>query len=91
MYRRSAQVDVRSVGRLWRRDRRELAVLALTFCVSVLRTVELAVLAGAVASLAVLLRQLMRPDIHMHSIKVRAPRAPGQPRARVAPTGDGRQ
>ncbi|XP_035432984.2 sodium-independent sulfate anion transporter [Spodoptera frugiperda] len=62
-------VDVRSVGRLWRRDRRELAVLALTFCVSVLRTVELAVLAGAVASLAVLLRQLMRPDIHMHSIK----------------------
>ncbi|CAD0254260.1 unnamed protein product [Spodoptera exigua] len=62
-------VDVRSVARLWRRDRRELAVLALTFGVSIVRTVELAVLAGAVASLAVLLRQLMRPPIHIHSIK----------------------
>ncbi|CAH1645252.1 unnamed protein product [Spodoptera littoralis] len=62
-------VDVRSVARLWRRDRRELAVLALTFCVSIVRTVELAVLAGAVASLAVLLRQLMRPDIQLHCIK----------------------
>ncbi|XP_022830973.1 sodium-independent sulfate anion transporter-like [Spodoptera litura] len=62
-------VDVRSVARLWRRDRRELAVLALTFCVSIVRTVELAVLAGAVASLAVLLRQLMRPDIQLHCVK----------------------
>ncbi|KAF9416931.1 hypothetical protein HW555_005847, partial [Spodoptera exigua] len=69
LYKVSRQVDVRSVARLWRRDRRELAVLALTFGVSIVRTVELAVLAGAVASLAVLLRQLMRPPIHIHSIK----------------------
>ncbi|KAH9637036.1 hypothetical protein HF086_009814 [Spodoptera exigua] len=69
LYSVSRQVDVRSVARLWRRDRRELAVLALTFGVSIVRTVELAVLAGAVASLAVLLRQLMRPPIHIHSIK----------------------
>lgn len=55
---------------LWRRDRAELGVLALTFCVSVARTVELAVLAGALGSLAVLLRQLMRPALHAHTIKV---------------------
>ena len=58
--------------RLWRRDRQELAVLALTFCVSIARTVELAVLAGALASLAVLLRQLMRPAVQVHSLKTSA-------------------
>lgn len=58
--------------RLWRHDRLELAVLALTFCVSIARTVELAVLAGALGSLAVLLRQLMRPAVHVHALKTSA-------------------
>lgn len=66
------QIDLRIVFRLWRRDRLELAVLALTFCVSVARTVELAVLAGALASLAVLLRRLMRPRVHVHTLKTSA-------------------
>lgn len=61
---------------LWRRDRAELCVLALTFGVSLARTVELAVLAGALGSLAVLLRQLMRPTLHAHTLKVPS-RLPG--------------
>lgn len=60
------------MARLWRRDRRELGVLALTFGVSVARTVELALLGGALASLAVLLRDLMRPRLLSHHVKVRA-------------------
>lgn len=58
--------------RLWRSDRQELAVLALTFCVSIARTVELAVLAGALGSLAVLLRQLMRPAVSVCALKTSA-------------------
>ncbi|KAJ8729793.1 hypothetical protein PYW07_016831 [Mythimna separata] len=65
-------VDLRIVFRLWRTDRQELAVLALTFCVSVARTVELAVLAGALGSLAVLLRQLMRPAVSVCALKTSA-------------------
>lgn len=62
-------IDFRVVVHLWRTDRVELAVLALTFCVSIVRTVELAVLAGALASLAALLRSLMRPHVQMHTVK----------------------
>ncbi|XP_075974003.1 sodium-independent sulfate anion transporter-like [Anticarsia gemmatalis] len=62
-------IDFRVIVRLWRRDRVELCVLALTFSVSLARTVELAVLAGALASLAVLLRAVMRPAVHMHTVK----------------------
>ncbi|CAB3239026.1 unnamed protein product [Arctia plantaginis] len=62
-------IDYRTVVRLWRRDRQELAVLVLTFCVSVARTVELAVLCGALASLAVLLRRLMRPRLQINHVK----------------------
>nr|XP_021193422.2 sodium-independent sulfate anion transporter isoform X2 [Helicoverpa armigera] len=62
-------VDVRTVRRLWARDRAELGVLALTFGVSLARSVELAVLAGALASLAALLRRLMRPRVHTYHVK----------------------
>ncbi|XP_047024534.1 sodium-independent sulfate anion transporter-like [Helicoverpa zea] len=62
-------VDVRTVRRLWARDRAELGVLALTFGVSIARSVELAVLAGALASLAALLRRLMRPRVHTYHVK----------------------
>ncbi|CAH0579550.1 unnamed protein product [Chrysodeixis includens] len=65
-------VDVSAVRELWRRDRAELCVLALTFGVSVARTVELAVLAGALGSLAVLLRQLMRPALSATTLKTEA-------------------
>uniref|UniRef100_A0A2A4JHT2 STAS domain-containing protein n=1 Tax=Heliothis virescens TaxID=7102 RepID=A0A2A4JHT2_HELVI len=63
------QVDVGTVRRLWASDRAELGVLALTFCVSIARSVELAVLAGALASLAALLRRLMRPQVHTYHVK----------------------
>nr|XP_049699793.1 sodium-independent sulfate anion transporter isoform X3 [Helicoverpa armigera] len=63
-------VDVRTVRRLWARDRAELGVLALTFGVSLARSVELAVLAGALASLAALLRRLMRPRVHTYHVKL---------------------
>ncbi|XP_049699792.2 sodium-independent sulfate anion transporter isoform X1 [Helicoverpa armigera] len=62
-------VDVRTVRRLWAGDRAELGVLALTFGVSLARSVELAVLAGALASLAALLRRLMRPRVHTYHVK----------------------
>ncbi|XP_049699793.2 sodium-independent sulfate anion transporter isoform X3 [Helicoverpa armigera] len=63
-------VDVRTVRRLWAGDRAELGVLALTFGVSLARSVELAVLAGALASLAALLRRLMRPRVHTYHVKL---------------------
>ncbi|CAH2036865.1 unnamed protein product, partial [Iphiclides podalirius] len=61
-------VDV-SVVRLWRHDRGELAVAALTFCVGVWRSVELAVLCGALAGLAATHLALLRAPLHLHAVK----------------------
>lgn len=64
------QIDIPIFSRLWRHDRTELAILVLTFLVSIFRTVELAVAIGVMASLAVLLSGVMRPKVTMASIKV---------------------
>ncbi|KAM3960573.1 sodium-independent sulfate anion transporter [Aphomia sociella] len=65
-------VDVGIVGRLWRSSRSEVVVLALTFATGVALTVELAVLAGALANLAMLLRALMITPLHTYNVKVGA-------------------
>lgn len=62
-------IDIETVLRLWRRDRMELSVLALTFMTSIALNVELAVLAGILASLALLVRRLMRPALHAAAVK----------------------
>ncbi|XP_059051591.1 sodium-independent sulfate anion transporter [Achroia grisella] len=62
-------VDFDIVGRLWRTSKSELMVLVLTFVIGVTMTVELAVLAGAFANLAMLLRALMVPPLHLHTVK----------------------
>lgn len=64
------QVDWQTPLRLWRHDRRELAVVVLTFCVGVWRSVELAVLCGALAGLAVTHLALQRAPLHLHLVKV---------------------
>lgn len=54
------QIDFHSVARAWRSSRREAAVAAGTCAAGVLVGVEAAVLGGALASLAGLLRDLLR-------------------------------
>ncbi|KAJ0177511.1 hypothetical protein K1T71_007520 [Dendrolimus kikuchii] len=62
-------IDLSIIRRLWREDRKELAVLGLTFVVSIVKGVELAVLAGSLASVAVLIRGVMTPSVPMYTIK----------------------
>ncbi|XP_049869419.1 sodium-independent sulfate anion transporter-like [Pectinophora gossypiella] len=62
-------IDYRSAVVLWRRSRPELAVLVLTLLVAVLGSVELALLCGALGSLARVLRHLMRPPLHLAHYK----------------------
>ncbi|XP_034830887.1 sodium-independent sulfate anion transporter-like [Maniola hyperantus] len=54
-------IDVSGVIALWRSSRREACVALLTLAAGVTLGVEAAVLGGALASLAVLLRDLLRP------------------------------
>ncbi|XP_014362054.2 sodium-independent sulfate anion transporter [Papilio machaon] len=62
-------VDWETALRLWRHDRRELAVVALTFGVGVWCSVELAVLCGALAGLAATHFALQRAPLHLHKVK----------------------
>lgn len=74
-------IDYGTVLRLWRTCRSELAVLLLTFVVCLVDSVERAVLVGVLAATAVLLRGVMRPAIHRHTVQVGGIEA-----ARVRPT-----
>lgn len=64
-------VDVGTVRRLWAEGRVELGALALTFVVGVSWSVELALLCGALASLAAVLHGLMCPPAPLRLHKVR--------------------
>lgn len=67
-----SQMDFDIIIRLWRRDRVELCVLVLTFVTSIVRTVELAVLAGVLGSLAALVRRVLRPPVEQRALRTRA-------------------
>ncbi|CAG9785897.1 unnamed protein product [Diatraea saccharalis] len=58
---RCTRIDVQTVVALWRRDRREVVVVWCTLGVGVAATVELGVLAGVAAALALLLYDLAGP------------------------------
>ncbi|XP_068631946.1 sodium-independent sulfate anion transporter-like [Battus philenor] len=62
-------IDYNIVVRLWRRDRGELCIVALTFVVSVWRSVELAVLSGALVCVAATQLALLRAPLHLHVVK----------------------
>ncbi|KAJ2939839.1 hypothetical protein O0L34_g18034 [Tuta absoluta] len=62
-------IDYATVLKLWRESKAELVVLVLTFATSLLASVELALLAGALAALARLLRRLLRPAFSAHTYK----------------------
>ncbi|KAI5652191.1 sulfate permease family domain-containing protein [Phthorimaea operculella] len=63
-------IDYTTVLKLWRESKQELVVLLLTFLISLLGTVELALLAGALAALARVLRRVMRPPVPTHTYKI---------------------
>ncbi|KAL0841641.1 hypothetical protein ABMA28_015293 [Loxostege sticticalis] len=65
-------IDIDIVRRLWRQSKSELLVLCVTFAVSVCVTVELGVLAGVLADLALLLYSLMHPAVQLHTVKTEA-------------------
>ncbi|CAK1596664.1 unnamed protein product [Parnassius mnemosyne] len=64
-------IDYKIVGQLWGHHREELVVALLTFVVGVWRSVELAVLCGALAGLAATHLALRRAPLHLHTLKSR--------------------
>ncbi|GBP58186.1 Sodium-independent sulfate anion transporter [Eumeta japonica] len=63
-------IDVQTALKLWRQSRPDLAVLVLTCVVSVLWSVEMAVLVGALANVALLLWACARPCTETTRLKV---------------------
>ncbi|CAG9136605.1 unnamed protein product [Plutella xylostella] len=63
-------IDFAIFRRLWRSSKQEFFILLLTFSSSVLLSVELSVLGGAVASVAALLRGVARPPVEVTTLKI---------------------
>ncbi|CAG4990763.1 unnamed protein product [Colias eurytheme] len=62
-------IDINVVFNLWKGSKRELAIWFLTFMVGVWKSLELSVLVGAMAGLAVLVKDVMQSPVDMTQVK----------------------